>query len=75
LFSSITFIFHARGHFFNRFSRWIACSTPFEAFEIHQPIDAVLLRKPFSEFRLVLRDAANEIIGHADVERAADSAG
>src|SRR3954451_6612580 len=45
-----------------------------EAFEIDEPVNVVFLRKTFRDFRLVFGDTPNEIVGHAYVESAADSA-
>jgi hypothetical protein len=41
-----------------------------ELFEIDEVADLVLLRKAFRQFQAMLGDAANEIIGYADVKRA-----
>ena len=46
-----------------------------ELFEIDQPVDLIFLREAFHQFQAMFGDATSEIIGHADVERASDSAG
>ena len=46
-----------------------------ELFEINQHVDVVFLGKVLGQFQLMLGDAADEVVGHADVERAADAAG
>src|ERR1700733_3054233 len=42
-------------------------------FEIDQPVDLVFFCKAFHRFQAMLRHAANEIVGYADVKRAADA--
>jgi hypothetical protein len=46
-----------------------------ELFEIQQPADLIFLRKAFHLFQAMLSYAPNEIVGNADVERAADAIG
>src|ERR1700744_712727 len=46
-----------------------------EAFEINQPGNIVLLGKAFGELQFVLGNAADQIVSHADIERATNAAG
>jgi len=46
-----------------------------ELFEIDQLMNAISLREAFRKFETMLTDAADQIICHADVERATDAAG
>jgi hypothetical protein len=45
-----------------------------ELFEIDEPHDVVFLRETLDQFRFVLEDATNEVIGHANVQRATGAA-
>jgi hypothetical protein len=46
-----------------------------ELFEINEPADLIFLRKAFRQFLAMLGDAPNEVVGNANVKRAADAAG
>jgi hypothetical protein len=70
---SISEIFQALGHFFNRFSRLIALRVV-ELLEIDESRDVILLGKALDEFRLVLEHAPDQIIRLTDIQRAADAA-
>src|SRR5665647_490598 len=45
----------------------------FEAFEIDQPVHVIFLGEAFGGARFVLVRPANEVVGYADVKRAADA--
>jgi hypothetical protein len=72
--SSIRRTFQALFHFFNRFSRLIAFSISSNCSKIDQFVDFVFLRESLDQFQAMFANSANDIVGYANVERAADSA-
>src|SRR6185312_17159411 len=47
----------------------------FKAFEVDEASDPVAFCEALGEFQFMFRDSANEIVGHADVDRTSDFAG